>query len=121
MPNKSHSDPAQDSALIPTGDDIYNNLMGAIEPDLLTTNISLLDEKYKGETKEERQARLERYRQAYNEYDKVYERWITDFTSAVTQFKRDALHSAEADAKTEDQKDLDALETQIEQSSTTAS
>jgi len=51
-------------------------IMGQIEPDLLTENLDKeWDEKYKNETSEEKDARRERYRKAFVEYNDRFEEY----------------------------------------------
>lgn len=44
---------------------VYDTLMAEIEPELMSTTINALDEKYKDESEEDRAARMERYQRAF--------------------------------------------------------
>jgi len=48
---------------------LYDTLMGQIDPDLTLENIKTLDEKYKGETPEEKEKRELRYVASFQAYD----------------------------------------------------
>ncbi|MFH1670869.1 MAG: hypothetical protein ABIA92_04780 [Patescibacteria group bacterium] len=62
-----------------TMEDLYNLLMFDIEPELMTQNIGDLDEFYADESKNERKERMERYKEAfdefYNRFDKILDVW----------------------------------------------
>ncbi len=48
---------------------LYDELMSRIEPDLVSNQLPLLDQKYAGETEEEHAARMEQYAAAYVVFD----------------------------------------------------
>ena len=48
---------------------LYDEIMLQIEPDLVTDQIPLLEERYKDEPENERQARMERYDRAFDAFD----------------------------------------------------
>lgn len=103
----------EDAALnFPTGEEVYDSIMGEIEPELLTANIPHLDEQYVNETEEDRAARYERYNTAYAAYDEAYAKWEADLNTLVTSYRHDALSSAEAQSKQDDETAM----TQLEQS-----
>lgn len=96
-----------------TGIKIYDFLMGRILPELKSSELPLLSERYKDETPEERQARAERYEMAFQEYDKAYGEFLTRFKAGVSRLKKDALRSAEADQAKYETEALTALESQM--------
>lgn len=96
--------------VIPTGIAVYDSLMAAIEPDLLSTNIDTLNEKYKDESDEENKARCERYTHAFDAYDSAYAKWEMDMNTQVNMHRRRALRSAEEDSRTEESSILGNLE-----------
>jgi len=111
MAQKPTSTPADSAPL--TGEEIYDTLMKDIDVDLLTANVNGLEEKYKGETKAQRAARLERYKKSYAAYDKAYALWTERLHQLVTDARRTALKSAEAQSKSEEEKVLSSLEAQL--------
>lgn len=58
--------------VIPGGDELYAQIMGNIEPDLLVKNKALLEEKYKNENKKDQKIRMDRYTAAFAEYETQY-------------------------------------------------
>lgn len=100
---------------IPTGDEIYNSIMSQIEPELTSAQISLLEEKYKGETEGDQKVRMERYTKAFEEYEKQYGEYIATLDAQVRSFKRDAMSSTEGQSRAEDNAQLASLESVISQ------
>ena len=98
---------------IPSGEEVYNGIMGRIEPELLTTVIPTLEEKYKGEAEAQRAARLERYKKAYEEYDRQYESWTLELKTLVTRARREALESAEKKEKVKEDEVLQSIDSQM--------
>jgi len=101
------------AALIPSGSEIYDSLMEPIEKELLSKNLSSLEEKYKDESEEDKKKRMSRYRKAFAEYDKAYEKWINNLRGAVKQERSEAYRAAEENQKEEDSSLLTDLEAQF--------
>lgn len=99
--------------VLPTGQQVYDALMGEIEPDLLTTSIPLLEEKHKGESDEERSMRYRRYEQAYEQYDQAFAAWSVTLQNAVHDYRREALRSAEEASREKEASALQQLEQAI--------
>ncbi|PIR53301.1 hypothetical protein COU76_01895 [Candidatus Peregrinibacteria bacterium CG10_big_fil_rev_8_21_14_0_10_49_10] len=97
-------------ALIPSGTEIYDFLMAPIEPELLSSSIPTLREKYAGESEEEKQKRLDRYNTAFAAYDKAYDEWISGLKVAVKEERTTAYKAAEVKVKEEDEEALTELE-----------
>ena len=95
---------------VPTGEEIYNALMSEIEPDLVSNQIPLLDQKYAGETEEERKARMQRYTEAYAKYDAVSAKYIADLQAKAAAYKKAAYKEAEAKEQQKEQATLAQLE-----------
>lgn len=95
---------------IPNGEDLYNQLMRDIEPDLTTDQIPLLSERYAGETVEEATQRAQRYQEAYVQYEEVYNRYIADLSERVHVYRKSALQSAEQKSRHSEQQHLQDLE-----------
>lgn len=96
------------------GRQVYDMLMSAIEPELVSSVIPTLKAKYKDETPMQKAARGERYREAFKKYDAVYADFIQEATQVVHDSKMEALASAEAKAKEDDTNELNALESQFQ-------
>jgi len=107
------TEPTSAPQLEQAGEDVYNALMGGIEPDLLTFNLPLLEEKYKNETSEQRASRYRHYEEAYAAYDKMFEEWNAQYQEKVKARKRQALASAEAKNREEEQPLLADIEAKM--------
>ena len=95
---------------IPNGEDLYNQLMRDIEPDLTTDQLPLLTERYASETPEEATDRKNRYKNAYEKYDGVFHEYIKSLTEQVHVYRKQALHSAEEKSRLKEQEHLQELE-----------
>jgi hypothetical protein len=95
---------------IPKAEDLYNALMQGIEPELTTDQIPLLEGKYRGETPEQRQARIERYNTAFAAYERAQADYLKDLRVKVKGFKREALKEAEGKSRSEEQGRLTQIE-----------
>lgn len=90
-------------------EELYNLLMAEIEPDLLLENIPGLDEKYKGETKDEHDLRMKRYEVAYKKFDEEFSKFMVEVDDKVRTSKRSALKEKESAAQAEDEARLQSL------------
>ena len=81
---------------IPTGEEIYNQLMAKIEPVLMTSEIPSLQERYKDETPEQKDARTKRYDAAFAEYEKQYAQYATELQDTFKAFKKEAVKESQA-------------------------
>lgn len=97
----------------PTGAEVYDALMAGIEPDLVSTTIPTLDEKYAEETEEQKKSRYERYSAAFAAYDEAYAKWEQEMRGIVKDYRKNALQSAEADSRSADETMLTTLESQF--------
>ena len=95
---------------IPSGDELYNMLMAKIEPDLMTDQLPLLDQKYNGETPEQAQARAKRYEVAFAEYDKQLAAYLAALEAKVRQYQSTARKSLEHDDRSKEEQELSGLE-----------
>lgn len=83
---------------------LYDTIMGQIEPDLTTPQIDHLDEKYKGETDEQRKQRMEAYDKAFVIFEQV-------FKQVSEQVEQD-VHEQQAKAHLQRKQEEDAEHTQ---------
>lgn len=88
---------------------IYDLLMGQIEPELLLANIPVLDAKYAAETPEEHAVRMARYAEAYRKFDAALKAFKDDVNGRVKTAKRTSLKAEEAQAKKEDEEELEKM------------
>lgn len=102
---------------MPTGREVYDALMSAIEPELVTANLSHLDDRYANEAANDRAKRYQRYAQAYAAYDKAFQKWMNAFTQEVTTFRRTAMQSAEQQSREEEGGIFTSLDEELSASS----
>jgi hypothetical protein len=95
-------------------EDLYNILMGAIEPDLTTNMIPVLDEVYFGETLEEHNARMQRYTKAVEAFRTRAAQFADDFKSAIWGIGEHAMNLARDIQKKADESDLHQAETNLD-------
>jgi hypothetical protein len=107
MTDPSPQAQAQNRAL---AEEIYDLLMGPIEPDLLLAVIPTLDATYAGETKEQHDARMKRYQAAYRAFDAELAKFMNTVNEQAGVAKKDSLKKKEAAARTEEQSALTSLE-----------
>lgn len=67
---------------------VYDFLMSKIEPELTTAMLSLLAEKYKEETPEQKQERGARYEAAFAAYDIALQEYIEQMKQEAKTFQR---------------------------------
>lgn len=92
-----------------SGQQIYDQIMGGIEPDLTTAMRGTLDEKYKGETPEQNKERLARYNAALVKYDKQYAAYVAQMKGSVRTFEHNARESIEKNARSGEQSMMDTM------------
>jgi hypothetical protein len=102
-----------------SGQQLYDELMAIIEPDLTTTQLPLLREKYNNESPKETQVRAERYTKAYGEYDKQYDCFVRNAKEQLNQYRYNAFQSLEKEDRARDQAKLSVLEATLLTDTTT--
>jgi len=108
--------PQTDPATEPTlGQQVYDLIMSTIEPELTTSELPTLGEKYAEESPEEAQARVERYNRAFAEYDAQYQELMGGLEAQVQGYKREALATAEREEKEQAEKKIGEIESAIEE------
>lgn len=95
---------------LPSGQDVYDALMSEIEPELTSSQIPLLAQKYANESASEKSARVKRYDAAYAAYAVAFKKWSEELNQLVIRMKHDAMASAEADDRSHEAEDLSRLE-----------
>ena len=99
--------------VIPSATEIYDAIMSAIEPDLISSANPLLAEKYSSETDAEKKVRKERYKKAFKEYDAQYTEASKRLMSAVRSYKKDSFVELEKRVAQENAELLSELESTI--------
>lgn len=98
-----------------SGEEVYDMIMGQIEPELTKAQMPLLEEKYKDESPEDRKKRQERYQKAFIEYDKRYSQYQLTMSSSLRVYRHDVMANAEVVANDAQQGSLSDIESQISQ------
>ena len=93
---------------------LYDQIMGQIEPDLLSDQIPLLEEKYKTETAEERKNRTDAYAKAFHIFDEVFKEMASGIYAEVEQLKHLAQKDRAFDEQSQHQGELQSLEQQLD-------
>ena len=95
-------------------EEIYDNIMSQIEPELTTEEIHTLDEKYKDETEEQRKGRMARYEKAYAHFDKEVDTFLGNVQEKARESKRTSLKKKEAEVRRKEEAALNNLEEAFE-------
>lgn len=98
---------------IPSGEEIYDRIMGQIEPELVTAVLPTLKEKYKDETQEEAKVRAVRYQKAFAEYDKQYAAYLQSQEGALRSYQMNLGRAVENVARSDEAPHLGDLESAI--------
>lgn len=96
-----------------SGEDIYNTIMGGILPELMIPIVYSLEEKYKDESPEERKARGQQYKEAYEKYDKQYAEYVQKKDEEMKKFGRDMGTWVEGVYREDEEKQLKNLESSM--------
>ncbi len=96
-----------------SGTELYDSIMGDIEPELLSANLSLLKETYANETPDERAVRAARYEVAYAEYDVRFAKNCEDWNEQLHAYKRHALQNVESRVQIQEAAELSSIETSL--------
>lgn len=98
---------------IPSGRKIYDSIMSKIEPELVSSSLPTLNEKYKNETAIEKKARTARYNEAFAKYRKEFNEYIADLEKKVYQYHKAAMRSTEKDSRKKETEELSSIESAI--------
>lgn len=100
---------------IPGGRELYDSIMGEIEPELTTAGLLALPQTYVNETPDQKRGRAKRYNDAFEEYGRRFQAYNVEWMGQFTTFQRQALKSVEhIDRETDDQAN-EALYSKIQQ------
>lgn len=105
--------PAIIEPVLPQGDEFYDALMAQIEPDLVSTQLPLLEARYVGETPEQQQARQDRYDAAFAEFDRRSAEEISKLDRDVQEYKSASQKEMEQASREEESVDMVNLEASI--------
>jgi len=95
---------------LPSMEEIYNLLMGSIEPDLTTDMLPFLEEIYAGESAEEAEDRKRRYEEAFQEFAEKFDKALAIWKEQILRFKAKAFAMAQERVGKEDAQALSDIE-----------
>ncbi len=93
-------------AQVPGGNEIYDMIMGGIEPDLTLANMGSIRKKYANETPSENKKRLARYETAFKEYNKQLGAYASNLEAQGHRYQRTARSFAEGRDRMSDEKTI---------------
>ena len=93
--------------------EIYDQLMSAIEPDLTTNQVPLLDQKYANETEQDEKVRMERYNKAFEAFDLALTQYLSELHTQVANYCSSLRKHAEKESSQEENLQLTNIEKQF--------
>ena len=99
--------------VMPAGAQVYDALMGQIEPELMRANLDRLDAPYKGESASDRKARYRKYSKAFAAYKKAFAAWSLNLKKAVQTYKHAVFKASERISLREEEQKMQELEEQM--------
>src|SRR3989344_2098739 len=109
IPAQSTSVAAAVPPKILSGKEIYDAIMQGIEPELLSANIPVLEEKYKNETPAEWEIRKRRYNDAFAKFYEMYQAYLSDLDVRIHRYRKQAIKEVEAKTKIHEEHSLNTL------------
>ena len=79
-----------------SGDELYDSIMGSIEPDLLLSNMPQVVLAMEHDSEEAKAERIERYNRAFAEYDRRLKEHKEDWDRAYGQYRRASMENLHA-------------------------
>ncbi len=98
---------------VPTGQEIFDAIMGHIEPELTTEGLKTVPVTYKNETPEQLAARKQRYELAFERYEQAYEGYMQTLHAQVGKYRRASFTNAELNDRRHDEGALGQLDNAI--------
>ena len=99
--------------VLPQGEEFYDALMAQIEPELVTSQLPLVEARYAGESPEEQQARQARYEAAFAEFDRRAAEEIATLDREVHDYRTASQKEAEQMSRQQESADILTLESSI--------
>ncbi len=105
--------PATTEPTIMTGEEFYDSVMAQIEPELVSTQLPLLDARYAGESEEQKAVRQARYDKAFEEFDRRAAEEMAGLEHEVHEYKVTTMREAETASRQQESNDMAILESSI--------
>lgn len=99
---------------------LYDMLMAEIEPELCSSELSALEERYADETPEEHEERMNRYELAYAVFDEAVKVLDDDVSTTVEVMRDAALQKDKAESAVTETETLKRLETDFDSGTSAA-
>lgn len=97
-------------------EEIYNLIMGWIEPELTTETLPLLEELYEGESTDARIARGERYAKAFATFEEQYGKFVEGWKDYYTDIRKKAQTLKRKTVEQNEKDDTGSIEASLQQS-----
>lgn len=98
----------------------YDTLMEQIEPELMTANVPYLELMYKDDTPEQREERLQRYKDAFELFGECLQDLEEDAKIECSELKKMMIAAAEGENDEEKNETIKEIEHEIDDSDTRA-
>jgi hypothetical protein len=98
---------------LPTPEETYDAIMGQIDPELTTSKLPLLDEKYKTETQEQTLARKEKYVRSFQAYDEKFREYRREIEQRSQSYQRSVMAANESLQRGSESAQMSAIETEF--------
>ncbi len=99
--------------ILPDGEGFYDAIMSLIEPELISTQLPLLEARYAGETPEQQEARQARYEAAFAEFDSRAAEEIAKLEHDVHDYRTASQKEMEEANRQQESADILTLESSI--------
>lgn len=94
----------------------YDTLMEQIEPELMTANVPYLELMYKDDTPEQREERLQRYKDAFVLFGECLQDLEDDAKIECSELKKMMIAAAEGEGNEESKDAIEEIENKIDDS-----
>jgi len=92
------------------GKQVYDSIMQQIDPELVSSSLPILKEKYKNETAEEKEERKKRYNAAFKKYHEMYSAYSADLDARIHRYHKESMKSIEGISIRQEERKLEELE-----------
>ncbi len=96
-----------------SGAELYDSIMGAIEPELVSSKLPFAADAFAAETPEQRAERAQRYQAAFDEYDRRFAAYQDQWNQELRTYKRHAMTFIEEKAQAEDENAMASIESSL--------
>src|SRR3989338_8827539 len=98
---------------IPTGQELFDSIMGHIEPELTSEGLKKLDQMYAHETSAETDERKQRYELAFEQYEQAYQGYMETLHAQADRYRRHSFGEVELEHRGKEEGVLSRLQNAI--------